>query len=118
MQQDILQIKHFQYNLFQNIILNEDTVPQIKIFSHFLLKWFRFNYQLLWEQQDQNSYINFSQVLTESELLPFRISDTNKHVQYRDTTSLNISHLELIDLDNHRIVEHSEISDNRPYTRL
>ena len=34
-QQDILQIKQFQYRFFQNIILNEDTVPQIKIVSHF-----------------------------------------------------------------------------------
>ena len=60
--QAILQIKHFQYKFFQNNILNEDTVPQIKIFSHFLIKFFRHNYQLLWEQQDQNAYINFPQV--------------------------------------------------------
>ena len=77
-----------------------------------------FNYQILWEQQDQNAYINFPQVLTETKLLPFIISDTNKHVHYRDPTSPNISHLELINLDNHRIVEDSEISDNRPYTHL
>ena len=38
LQQDILQIKQFQYEIFQNI-LNEDTVPQMKVFSHFLLKF-------------------------------------------------------------------------------
>ena len=32
LQQDILQIEQFQYRFFQNIILNEGTVPQIKIF--------------------------------------------------------------------------------------
>ena len=80
LQQDIIQIKQFQYRFFQNIKLNEDTVPQIKIFSHFLLKCFRFNYQLLWEQQNQKAYNNFSQVLTETELLPFINSNTNKHV--------------------------------------
>ena len=71
---------------------------------------------MLWEQQDQNAYKNVPQVLTETELLPFIISDTNKHVHYRDPTSLNISHLELIILDNQLIIEHSEMSDNRPYT--
>ena len=40
LQQDIAQIKHFQYRFFQNIILDDDTVPQNKIFSHFLLKFF------------------------------------------------------------------------------
>ena len=47
LQQDIAQIKQFQYRFFQHIVLNEDTVPQIKIFSHFLLNYFRFNYQLI-----------------------------------------------------------------------
>ena len=56
LQQDILQIKHFQYRFFQNIILNEDLVPQIKIFPHFLI-FFKFDYQVLWEQQDQNAHI-------------------------------------------------------------
>ena len=96
MQQDILQINYFQYRFFQNIILNEDTVPQIKIFSHFLLKFFRYFYQLVWEQQDQNAYVNFAQVLTETEFLQFIISNKNKHEHYRDLTSFNINYFELI----------------------
>ena len=48
LQQDIAQIKQFQYGFFQNIILNGDTIPQIKVFSHFLLKFLGFNYQLTW----------------------------------------------------------------------
>ena len=116
LQQDNAQIEHSQYRFFQNIILDDDTVPQIKIFSHFLVKFFRFNYQLLWEQQDQNAYIHFPQVLTELELLPYVRNEANKHLHYRDPTSLNISHLELIILDNQFLVENSEVSDNRPST--
>ena len=116
LQQDILQNKQFQYRFFQNIILNEDTVPQIKIFSHFLLKVLRFNYQLLWEQQDQSAYIDFPQLLTETALLPIIISIRNKHVHYRDLNSFNTTLLEIINFDYHLIVEHSETSDNRPYT--
>ena len=51
LQRDILQIKHFQYRFFNNIILTDDTIPQVKMFTQFLLKFLRFNYQLLWEQK-------------------------------------------------------------------
>ena len=71
----ILQIKQFQYRFFQSIILNENTIPQSKIFSQFSLKFLRFNYEILWEQQNQDAYINFPQVLTEVELLPFVIGN-------------------------------------------
>ena len=50
LQRDVLQIKNFQYRFFNNIILMDDTIPRVKIFTNFLLKFFRFNYQLLWEQ--------------------------------------------------------------------
>ena len=55
LQQDILQVKNFQYRFFNNITLTEDTIPKVKVFTQFLLKFFRFNYQLLWEQQDQQA---------------------------------------------------------------
>ena len=51
LQQDILQAKLFQYRFFNIITLTDDTIPQVKILTQFLLKFFRFNYQLLWEQQ-------------------------------------------------------------------
>ena len=86
-----------------------------KNFSHFLLKFFRFKNQLLWEQHDQAAYIHFPQVLTELELLPYVNIEANKHLHYRDPTSLNISQLELINLDNQFLVENFEVSDNRPY---
>ena len=46
LEQDILQ-KNFQYKLFYPITLNDDTIPQVKVFTQFLLKFFRFNYHLL-----------------------------------------------------------------------
>ena len=36
----------FHYRFFQNIILNEDTIPQIRVYFRLLLKFFRLNYQL------------------------------------------------------------------------
>ena len=47
LQQDILQVKNFQYRFFNNIILTNDTIPQVKICTHFILKFFQFKYQLL-----------------------------------------------------------------------
>ena len=42
LQQDLLQVTNFQYRFFRNISLHDDTIPQIIIFSHFLLKFFQF----------------------------------------------------------------------------
>ena len=115
LQQDILQIKNFQYRFLNNIILTDDTIPQVKIFTHCILKIFRFNYQLLWEQQDQQAYINFPQILTQTELLPYNIKNENKHLHYRDFTSFNVTHFEQINLEHNFLLEHSETSDNRPF---
>ena len=115
LQQDILQVKNFQYRFFYNITLNEDTIPQVKVFSQFSLKFSRFNYQLLWEQQDQQAYINFPQILTETELLPVIIKNENRYLQYRGPTSFNTTYFEQINLDDNFTTEYSETSDNRPY---
>ena len=112
---NILQVKNFQYRFFYNLTFNEDTIPQVKVFMQFLLKIFRFNYQLLWEQQDQQAYINFPQILTETELLPYIIKNENRHLQYRDPTSFNTTYFEQINLDDNFITEYSETSDNRPH---
>ena len=115
LQQDILQMKNFQYRFFNNITLTDDTIPQVKVFTQFLLKFFRFNYQLLWEQQDQQAYIHFPQKLTQTELLPYIMKNEHKHLQYRDLTSFNKTYFEQINLDHTFLVEHSETSDNRPF---
>ena len=41
LQQDILQVKNFQYRFFNNITLTEDTIPQVKVFTKVLLKFFQ-----------------------------------------------------------------------------
>ena len=115
LQQDIEQIKNFQYKFFKNITLIEDTIPQGKIFTQFLLKFFRFNYQILWEQQDQQAYTNFPEILTPTELLPYIIKNEHKHEQYRNPTSFNTQHFDQIHLDHNFITDFSETSDNRPY---
>ena len=51
-------------------------------FLNFFFKFLKFNYQLLWEQHDQNAYINFPQVLTETELLPNIINIEYKNLHY------------------------------------
>ena len=78
------------------------------------MKFLRFNYQLLWEQNDQQVYINFPQILTHIELIPYIIKNENKHLHYRDLTSFNVTHFEQINLDHDFVLEHSETSDNRP----
>ena len=115
LQRDFLQIKNFQYRIFNNIILTDDTIPQVKIVTQFLLKFLSFNYQLLWEQRDQQAYINFPQILTHIELLPYIIKNENKHIHYRDLTSFNVTHFEQINLDHNFLLERSETSDNRPF---
>ena len=70
---------------------------------------------MLWEQQDQQVYNNFPQILTETELLPYLIKNENRHLQYRDPTSFYTTYFEQINLDDNFITEYSETSDNRPY---
>ena len=77
--------------------------------------FFRFDYQLLWEQQDQQAFILFSQILTQTELLPYIIKNEHRHSQYRDLASINTTYFEQINLDHNFITDYSETSDNRPY---
>ena len=39
LQQDILQVENFQYRFFNNNIFTNDTIPQLKIFTHFILSF-------------------------------------------------------------------------------
>ena len=113
--QDILQVKNFQYRFFNNITLTDNTIPQVKVVTQFILKFFRFNYQFLWERQDQQAYIHFPQILTQTELLPYIIKNEQRHSQYRDPTSFNTTNFEKMNIDHSFITEYSETSDNGPY---
>ena len=99
LQEDVLQVKNFQYRFFYNITLKDETIPQVKVFTQFFLMFFRFNYQLLWEQQ----------------LLPYIIKNEYRHLQNRNPTSFKITNFEQINLNLNFITEYSETSDNRPY---
>ena len=70
---------------------------------------------MLWEQQDQQAYIHFPQILTQTELVPYIIKNEHTSLQYRDPTSFDTTHFELINLDHNFITDYSETSDNRPY---
>ena len=71
--------------------------------------------KLLWEQKDQQVYINFPQILRHTELLPYIKKNEHKHLHYRDLTSFNVTHFEQINLDHIFLDEHSETSDNRRF---
>ena len=70
---------------------------------------------MLWEQQDQQAYIHFPQILTQTELIPYIIKNEHRHLEYMDPTSFNTTYFEQINLDHNSITDYSETSDNRPY---
>ena len=100
-------LKHYPYERYYSLSQSLHATIFIEVF--------RFNYQLLWEQQDQQAYIHFPQILTQTELLPYIIKNEYKHLQYRDLTSFNTTYFEQTNLDHTFLVEHSETSDNRPF---
>ena len=118
LQQDILQIIQLQYNFFQNLTLNNDTIPQITVFERFLLKFFRFNNQLIWVQQDQSAYTNCSQTFDELNLLPFFKRDNFKHSRYICPLDFHIPYFEISAFDKNFILELSGTSDNRPHATI
>ena len=86
----MLQITHFQYNFFENILLNEITKPQIQVFSRFLSKFFLTNYQIEWVQQDRSAYVHFPQTFDDTYLLPFFIHDKFEHQHYTISLDLHV----------------------------
>ena len=87
---DLIQINNFQYKFFSELVLlDNSTIPQIQIYSLFLRKFFRFNYQLIWNQIDQKAFQNFPQYFSKEELLPFLISEENKHPRFVNLTIID-----------------------------
>ena len=66
---------------FQNLTLNTSTIEQIQMYSLFLRKFFRHNYQLVWHSKFQSACINFPQQFINNELLPFFDTSDNHHPQ-------------------------------------
>ena len=115
LQADILRIQNFIYHYFKDLTLNDQTIPQIKVISLFLRKYFRFNYQLLWSQQDQSAFTEFPDHFTLEECLPFIISEQNEHPYFHKPQLITKQTLDYIRFDPLLITENDLFPDNRPY---
>ena len=115
LQADILRIQNFIYHYFKDLTLNDQTIPQIKVISLFLRKYFRFNYQLLWSQQDQSAFTEFPDQFTSEECLPFIISEQNEHPYFHKPQLITKQTLDYIRFDPLLITENDLFPDNRPY---
>ena len=115
LQTDILRIQNFLYHYFKDLTLNDQTIPQIKVISLFLRKDFRFNYQLLWSQQDQPAFTAFPNHFTADECLPFIISEQNEHPYFHKPQKITKQTLDYIRFDPLLITENDVFADNRPY---
>ena len=113
---DILQIHLFQYQFFQNITLNKNTKEQIQIYSLFLRKFFRHNYQLVWHSKFQNACTNFPQQFTNDELLPFLDTVDNQHPHFYNLLDFPSSHFVYLTYDSNSINKSLNLpSPVRPY---
>ena len=115
LQTDILRIQIFLYHYFKDLTLNDQTIPQIKIISLFLRKYFRFNYQLLWSQQDQPAFTAFPNHFTADECIPFNINEQNEHPYFHKPQLITKQTLDYIRFDPLLITENDLFADNRPY---
>ena len=115
LQTDILRIQNFLYHYFKDLTLNDQTIPLIKVISLLLRKYFRFNYQLLWSQQDQPAFIAFPSHFTADECLPFIISEQNEHPYFHKPQLITKQTLDYIRFDPLLITENDLFADNRPY---
>ena len=79
LQTDIIRIHSFLYPYFKDITLNEQSKSQIKLIASFLRKFFRFNHQLKWSEQDQAAFTAFTTHFTADECLPFIVNRKNDH---------------------------------------
>ena len=115
---DILQIHHFQYQFFQNLTLNTKTKEQIQIYSLFLRKFFRHNYQLVWHSKFQDACINFPQQFSSDELLPFIIKSDSQHQHYYNLLDFPSSHFQYLAYDSNSLDKSLNLpSPIRPYTQ-
>ena len=115
LQTDILRIQKFLYHYFKGLTLNDQTIPQIQVISLFLRKYFRFNYQLLWSQQDQPAFTAFPNHFTADECLLFIIIEQNEHPCFYKSQLITKQTLDYIRFDPLLITEIYLFADNRPY---
>ena len=97
--------------------MNEQSIPQIKLISLFLRYIFRFNYQLLWSEQDQAAFTVFTTHFTADECLPFIINKKNEHPYFFKPDKITKQTMDFITFDPRLITENNLnlIDDNRLY---
>ena len=115
LQTDIIRIQSFLYHYFKDITLNEQSISQIKLISLFLRKFFRFNHQLIWSEQDQAAFTAFTTHYTADESLPFIINRKNEHPYFFKQDKITKQTIDFISFDPRLITENNLIDDNRPY---
>ena len=82
-------------SIFPKYFPQKNTKEQIQIYSLFLRKFFRHNYQLVWHSKFQNACKNFPQQFTTDELLPFLDTLDNQHPHYYNLLDFPSSHIYL-----------------------
>ena len=83
--------------------------------SSFLRKNFRFNYQLLWSEEDQPAFAAFHNHFTADDCLPFIINKQNEHPYFLKPDKVTQQTMDLISFDLRLITENNFHDDNRPY---
>ena len=115
LQADIIRIQSFLYHYFKDITLNAQSIPQIKFIPLTLRKFFRFNYQLIWSQQDQAVFTVFTTHLTADECLPFIINKMNEHPYFFKPDKITKHTIDFISFDPRLITENNLVDENRPH---
>ena len=115
LQADILRIQNLLYHYIKDVTLNEQTIPQIKLISFFLRKYFRFKYQLLWSEQDQPAFTAFQNHFIVDKCLPFIIDKQNEHSYFFKPDKIPKQTMDLICFDPLLITENNLHDDIRPY---
>ena len=80
--------------------------------SFFRRNYFRFNYQLLWSEQDFAAFHNH---FTADECLPFIINKQKEHPYFFKPDKIIQQTLDLISFDPRLVTENNFHDDNRPY---
>ena len=99
LQADIIRIQNFLYHYFKDITLNAQTIPQTEVMSLFHRKYFRFNYQLLWSEQDQSAFAAFHNHFTADVCLPFIINKQNGHPYFFKPDKITQQTMDFISFD-------------------
>ena len=115
MQADIICIQNFLYLYFKDLTLNDQTKPQTKLISLILRKYSRFNYQLLWSEQDQPAFAAFHNHFTADECLPFIIDKQNEHPYFFRPLKITQQTMDFISFDPRLNTEKNPHDDIRPY---